>query len=64
MNGHLKLLPGAASSNTEEEPDLRPSIYFSSTEGELYLRTFSKARSKQILQADEGLHVRTLSIEG
>ncbi len=27
MNGHLKLLPGTASSNTEEEPDFRTSIY-------------------------------------
>jgi hypothetical protein len=56
MNGHLKLLPGAASSNTEEEPDLRTSIYFSSTEGELYKRTSSKARSKQILPVQRKDH--------
>jgi hypothetical protein len=64
MNRHFKLLPGTASSNTEEEPDLRLSIHFSSTEGELYIWTFSKARRKQKLQADEGPHVRTSSIEG
>jgi hypothetical protein len=57
MNGHLKLLPGTASSNTEEEPDLRISIYFSSTEGELDKRTSSKARRKQILPVQRMYHM-------
>ncbi len=57
MNGHLKLLPGTASSNTEEEPDLRTSIYFSRTEGGLDKRTFSKARSKQILPVQRKDHM-------
>jgi hypothetical protein len=57
MNGHLKLLPGTASSNTEEEPDLRTSIYFSSAEGGLDKRTSIKARSKQILPVQRMYHM-------